>query len=182
MYQKSVIHQIIKRASRDLPNQTVENSEFLTRFIANSFDIYELYEQLYGNQPNKSLEFQNLIVTVFKANKERKPALKKRDVEKEEKGIWFLSNDLVGMSLYVDRFSGTLSKIYDKLPYLKDLGVNFLHFLPLFESPEEESDGGYAVSDFRKINPKLGSIDDFVALQSELQKQGLISLTKKQTN
>lgn len=172
MYQKSVIQKILKKASLLQPKQTVDNSEFLTRFIANSSDIYELYEQLYGNHPNKELEFEHLISTVFKAKKERKTALNKRDLEKEDKGIWFLSNDLVGMSLYVDRFAGSISKMHEKLPYLKDLGVNFLHFLPLFDSPEDESDGGYAVSDYRKINPKLGTLKDFTKLQSELQKEG----------
>ncbi len=172
MYKKSVIEQILKKSSQLQPKESVTNSEFLTRFIANSSDIHELYEQLYGNHPAKKIEFQNLISTIFKAQKERKPTLKKRDGEKEVKGNWFLSNELVGMSLYVDRFAGTLPKMKDKLPYLKELGVNFLHLLPLFESPEDESDGGYAVSDYRKINPKLGTIEDFVALQSELQTQG----------
>jgi len=118
------------------------------------------------------LEFQNLISTIFKAQKERKQALKKRDNDKANKGNWFLSNELVGMSLYVDRFAGTLNQIPDKLSYLQELGVNFLHLLPLFESPENESDGGYAVSNYRKVNPKLGTIEDLRALQTELQKQG----------
>ena len=172
MIQKSVIQQILKQNSELQQKQTVENSEFLTRFIANSSDIHELFEELYGNHPAKALEFRNLISTLFKAQNERKSALKQRDAEKEAKGVWFLSNELVGMSLYVDRFVGKLPQIKDKLPYLKDLGVNFLHFLPLFESPEGESDGGYAVSNYRKINPKLGNLKDFISLQSELQKQG----------
>ena len=172
MYQKFVVQQILKKASQLQPRQTVNDSEFLARFIANSSDIYELYEQLYGNHPKKELEFENLISTVFNAKKERKLALQKRDLEKEDKGIWFLSNELVGMSLYVDRFAGSISKVHEKLPYLKELGVNFLHLLPLFDSPEDESDGGYAVSDYRKINPKLGTIKDFIKLQGELQKEG----------
>ena len=172
MYQKSVVHQILKKASKELSKQTIANSEFLARFVANSSDIHELYEQLYASHPKKELEFQNLISTVLKAHKERKPALKKRDNEKENTGNWFLSNELVGMSLYVDRFVGTLSQLHEKLPYLHELGVNFLHFLPLFESPENESDGGYAVSNYRKVNPKLGTIEDLSALQTELQKQG----------
>ena len=172
MYQKSVIQQILKEASQVVPKQSVENSDFLTRFIANSSDIHELYEELYGNHPAKVSEFENLISTVFKAQKERKSTLKKRDAEKEAKDVWFLSNELVGMSLYVDRFAGKLPQMKDKLPYLKDLGVNFLHLLPLFDSPEDESDGGYAVSNYRKVNPKLGTLKDFIKLQNELQKEG----------
>ncbi len=172
MYQKSVIQLILNNASKFLSQQNVQNSEFLTRFISNSGDIYELYSQLYDNHPASVKGFDHLISTIFKAQKERKPALKNQDAEKDAKGAWFLSNELVGMSMYVDRFAGTLSNIPEKLPYLKKLGVNFLHFLPLFESPEDESDGGYAISDYRKINPKLGNIDDFIGLQAELQKQG----------
>jgi amylosucrase len=172
VYQKSVVQLILKNASQVVPKQTVANSEFLARFIANSSDIHELYEQLYGAHPKNELGFQNLVDKVFKAHVERKPELNKRDEQKGTKDKWFLSNDLVGMSLYVDRFGGTLSKMGNKLSYLSDLGVNFLHFLPLFESPENESDGGYAVSNYRKINPKLGTIDDFIALQSDLQNQG----------
>ena len=176
MYQNSVLRHILKKASEILPKETLPNSEFLARFLANSTDIYELYEQLYGNHPKKEIEFQNLTSTVFKAHKERGQALKKRDEAKESQGDWFLSNDLVGMSLYVNRFAGNLSQMKDKLPYLKDLGVNFLHFLPLFESPEGESDGGYAVSDYRKVNPKLGSNDDFVTLQNNLHEQGFYTM------
>ena len=172
MYKKSIVQQILKKASKDLPKQNLVNSDFLARFIANSSDIHELYDQLYSNHPNKELEFQNLISTVFKAQKERKEALIKRDNEKASKGNWFLSNELVGMSLYVDRFAGTLKQLPDKLSYLQELGVNFLHLLPIFESPENESDGGYAVSNYRKVNPKLGTIEDLRALQTELQKQG----------
>jgi len=172
VYQKSVIQLISKYSSKYLPQQNDQNSEFITRLIANSGDIHELYSQLYGNHPKNQKEFDHLISTIFEAHKKRKSALLKRDAEKDEKGKWFLSNELVGMSMYVDRFAGKLSNIEEKLPYLKKLGVNFLHFLPLFESPEDESDGGYAVSNYRKINPKLGSIDDFIGLQAELQKQG----------
>ena len=176
MYQKTVLQLVLKKASEVIPKETITSSRFLARFIANSSVIHELFEELYSNHPVKTHEFEHLISTVFKAHVERKSVFKKMDEEKEAKGIWFLSNELVGMSLYADRFAGKLSKIEGKLPYLKDLGVNFLHFLPLFESPDGESDGGYAVSNYRRINPKLGSIKDFIALQSELQKQGFYAM------
>ena len=59
------------------------------------------------------------------------------------------------MSLYVDRFCGNLKNLSGKLDYFGELGVNFLHLMPMFESPEGESDGGYAVSDFRKVDQPL---------------------------
>ena len=61
--------------------------------------------------------------------------------------MWFLSNEITGMSLYVDAFCGSLKNLPDKLAYFEKLDINFLHLMPLFESPAAESDGGYAVSD-----------------------------------
>ena len=77
------------------------------------------------------------------------------------------------MSLYVDRFAGTLKDMPAKLDYLEELGVNFLHLMPLMESPADASDGGYAVSDFRKIDVRLGTMDDLRTLQSTMQERGM---------
>ena len=74
------------------------------------------------------------------------------------------------MSLYVDRFAGNLNGLQKKLNYFKKLGVNFLHLMPLFESPEGESDGGYAVSNFRKIDARFGSNEDLDSLIQEMNK------------
>jgi amylosucrase len=83
---------------------------------------------------------------------------------------WFLSNELVGMSLYVDRFCGTLKAMPEKLNYLVNLGVNLLHLMPLFKSPADESDGGYAVSDFREVESHLGTLNDLIFLRSEMER------------
>jgi amylosucrase len=143
---------------------------FLERLSERLATINQLYYQIYNTHPKKDELFEQLIVTLFKANQERSNALKKRDAEKAKKGHWFLSNEMVGMSLYVDRFAGNLKKMHSKLGYLKHLGVNFLHIMPIFNSPEGESDGGYAVSDFRKIDQKFGSLEDLHALVRDLQK------------
>jgi amylosucrase len=76
------------------------------------------------------------------------------------------------MSLYVDRFCGDLQSLPGKLPYLKDLGVNLLHLMPLFQSPEGESDGGYAVSDFRQVDARFGTLDDLVIVQQKMAEEG----------
>ena len=77
------------------------------------------------------------------------------------------------MSLYVDRFCGTLPKLEEKLDYFSELGVNLLHLMPLFESPVGESDGGYAVSDFRKIDTRYGTLNDLQALQQKMLQRGM---------
>ncbi len=75
------------------------------------------------------------------------------------------------MSLYVDRFCGSLANMEEKLDYFKKLGVNFLHLMPVMQSPEGESDGGYAVSDFRKVDERFGTLADFKKLQQKMKKE-----------
>ena len=141
---------------------------FYTRFVANAASVYELFRELYGHIPFNEKIFDRLIMTMATAYKERSGALLARDDEKEEKGQWFLSNDITGMSLYVDRFCGNLENLGGKLDYFKKLGVNFLHLMPLFESPEGESDGGYAVSDFRKVDRRFGTLEQLQTLQQQM--------------
>jgi amylosucrase len=144
---------------------------FYTRFIANATAIKFLYYDLYKNHPKATVIFDELIDTMAKAYTERPLALKHRDDEKEKKGNWFLSNEITGMSLYVDRFCGELKNLGDKLAYFKKLGVNFLHLMPVMESPAGESDGGYAVSNFRKVDERFGSIEDLKAVQEKMSRE-----------
>lgn len=141
---------------------------FHTRFIANTSAIRELYMELYGHHPTCEKAFDSLILTIIKAHKERPAALRREDERKEQKGNWFLSNDITGMSLYVDRFCGALKNMPRKLTYFSRLGVNFLHLMPVFQSPAGESDGGYAVSDFRKIDERFGTLEDLKTLQQKM--------------
>ncbi|MEN9684235.1 MAG: hypothetical protein RLZZ28_21 [Bacteroidota bacterium] len=146
---------------------------FFTRLLANSSAINRLFAELYGNHPQQAMAFEQLIQIIIEAHLARPAALINKDDAKEEKGNWFLSNELTGMSLYVDRFCGTLKQLPEKLGYFTELGVNFLHLMPLFESPPGESDGGYAVADFRKIDPRFGSLQDLQLLQKEMQQKNL---------
>ncbi|WP_297337662.1 alpha-amylase family glycosyl hydrolase [Algoriphagus sp.] len=142
--------------------------DFFLRVTEGIDSLQTLYFNLYGDHPDRANQFDQLLATVFQAYQQRADTLKDRDLEKLAQGNWFLSNKLAGMSLYVDRFCGKLSEMESKLPYLEDLGINFLHLMPLFESPEGESDGGYAVSDFRKVSKRFGSLEDLAKLMHTL--------------
>ncbi|HVF97054.1 MAG TPA: alpha-amylase family glycosyl hydrolase, partial [Flavisolibacter sp.] len=147
---------------------------FLARALANASTIHELFSSLYQNHPKKDECFGELLNTITKAHANRRRDLRQRDFEKMMQPIpWFTSNTLAGMSLYVDRFCGDLKALPSKLPYLQNLGVNLLHLMPLFESPEGESDGGYAVSDFRKVDSKFGTLQDLQSVQQRMQKEGM---------
>jgi amylosucrase len=131
--------------------------------------LVTLYQSIYQHHPKAEETFGKLIRTLIKFDQERAPEFKAQDQSK--KSNWFLSNELVGMSLYVDRFCGDLKKLPAKLPYLSELGVNFLHLMPLFESPAGESDGGYAVSNFQKVDSKFGDLSDLKKLRKAMQDQ-----------
>lgn len=146
---------------------------FYSRFMANSSEIADLYGSLYGNHPKGQSAFTELLQTITRAYTQRSEALKLKDEEKEELGKWFLSNQITGMSLYVDRFCGNLKNLEEKLGYFKKLGVNLLHLMPLFESPAGESDGGYAVSNFRKVDPRFGSLEDMKRLEKKMGEEGM---------
>jgi amylosucrase len=146
---------------------------FYTRFMANAAAIFDLYTRLYEHHPKAEENFSQLLHVIIKANQERPLRLKNRDDKKREQGQWFLSNQLAGMSLYVDRFCGDLTALKNKLDYFEKLGVNFLHLMPLFESPPDESDGGYAVSDFRKVANRFGTLKHLVELQQQMQQQDM---------
>ncbi len=168
------IHQLI---SSSLQQHQVDiagkDNLFFTRFVANTSSIHFLYNELYGQHPASQENFQRLVHTITKAYRQRAEQLKQLDEEKEATGNWFLSNSITGMSLYVDRFCGSISNLEHKLDYFKKLGVNLLHLMPVMESPEGESDGGYAVSDFRKVDQRFGTIAGLRALQDRMKKEKL---------
>src|SRR5207245_4897096 len=82
-------------------------------------------------------------------------------------------NQMVSGVCYVDQFAGNLAGLREKIPYLKELGLNYLHLMPLFKVPAGDSDGGYAVSSYREVNPALGTMDDLRGLASELRHNGI---------
>ncbi|NVJ85286.1 MAG: alpha-amylase [Algoriphagus sp.] len=146
---------------------------FFQRFQEGIENLEFLYRSIYGDLSEFEDVFEELLKSIIVAYLEREQDLKKRDKAKEKQGNWFLSNHLVGMSLYVDRFAGNLSGVRKKLDYFEELGVNFLHLMPLFESPEGESDGGYAVSNFRKVDPRFGDLKDLIELRKNIHAQGM---------
>ena len=104
---------------------------------------------------------------------DRKKALRDQDARRETDPNWYRRRELLGMMLYVDAFAGDLNGVKKKLSYLRECGVNYLHLMPLLASPRGRSDGGYAVSDFRTVQPELGSMTDLERLADACRKEGM---------
>ncbi len=168
MYNFQLHHLINTRLQQKKIDIAGADNEFYMRFIANAPHLEALYNDIYGNHPDRNIYFQRLVDKIIRSYQERPKAFIKRDEEKERRGHWILGNEIAGMSLYVDRFCGNLKQLQKKLPYFEDLGINLLHLMPLFESPDGESDGGYAVSNFRKVDSRFGTISDLKKLQQQM--------------
>ncbi len=147
-----------------------EKTEFHIRLERHFDELKWLYCEIYRNDQGA---FDYFLKMLRKCYDERKPELKELDIKREQDPKWYKSRELLGMMLYVKNFAGTLNGVKEKLPYLEECGVNYIHLMPLLESPEERSDGGYAVSDFRKVQPELGTMDDLEALADACHKDGI---------
>lgn len=145
-------------------------TEFRNRYECREAELRSLYEQLY---PGQKEGFAYLIQRMYQNYVERPVPLRKIDRKREKDPGWYKGNDILGMMMYTDAFAGTLQGVKEKLDYVKSCGVNYLHMMPLLESPKGRDDGGYAVADFRKVKPELGTIEDLKELTFLCHEQGI---------
>ncbi len=144
--------------------------EFASRFKRHENELRSLYMELYCNDQGAYDYFVSMLYRLWS---ERSEALRMIDRGREEHGDWYKGSHLTGMLMYVNAFAGNLDGVKSKLGYIEDCGVNYLHLMPLLESPKGRSDGGYAVSDFRKVQPELGTMDDLSALADACHRRGI---------
>jgi amylosucrase len=135
--------------------------------------LFGLLMQLYGQRHDLYYHLEELLATLAESWFERRAELKQLDTEREKAPNWFQSNQMVGGVCYVDLFAGTLSGLREKIPYFKELGLTYLHLMPLFKAPEGENDGGYAVSSYRDVDPALGTTAELAELAEELRQAGI---------
>lgn len=147
--------------------------EFGKRFEHHFPRLLDLYTELYEDHVQIDNALEALSELLFEHYTARAPSLHRLDQERERDENWYLSNQMVGAVAYVDLFAGNLAGIRAKLPYLQALGITYLHLMPLFECPDGNSDGGYAISDFRRVSPELGTMDELAQLASEMRERGI---------
>lgn len=139
--------------------------------LSDCFDELKwLYMELYTGD-DQSFEF--FIDMLKNSYEERKTELRAIDKSRIDNPGWYRSNEMMGMMLYVNRFAGTLRGVEDKLSYIEECGVNYLHLMPLLKSTPGKSDGGYAVSDFREVRPDLGDMNDLEHLADVCHGSGI---------
>ena len=168
----SVLNDILEELEPEIGNLQLRH--FYTRLGANFYAIYSLFHRLYGKRDDFQVQLVRLVETLARRYIERSKPLRTSDLEREENFTWFLSQQWVGMALYCDRFADDLNGLRGKLPYLQELGINFLHIMPILDCPADKSDGGYAVRDYFKIDPKFGTNEDLIELAATLKSRDML--------
>jgi amylosucrase len=146
---------------------------FKSRLEAHFESLFSLLVPIYGSQYDFFYHLEELLYILFRSWLERPVDIKTLDMERETNPDWFQSNQMLGGVCYVDLFAGNLKGIQEKVSYFKDLGLTYLHLMPLFKAPEGENDGGYAISSYREVDARVGSMDELRSLASCLRAEGI---------
>ena len=151
--------------------QAKSDATFQHRLDHHHDELRWLYMELYDNGDM----FAELCDQMKAFYDERSKRLKKLDAQREAADEWYRKRDMLGMQMYIDNFAGTIAGVEEKLPYLEKCSVNYLHLMPFLDTPADRSrsDGGYAVSDFRRVKPELGTMDDLAHLADKCHDRGI---------
>lgn len=169
---QAALHRLI--ISKNLTRE-VDSAEdlFQLRLATNLSLISTLFFSLYSKEENE-IFFHRLLDRMEQLFSKRSVALKTMDLKRLEAGNWYQSEQLVGMQLYVDRFNKDIKGLQKKISYFEELGVNFLHLMPVTTRPSGENDGGYAVNNYHEIDAKYGTKKDFSTFTKKAREQNII--------
>lgn len=136
--------------------------------------LFGLLLHLYGDRWDFFYHLEQILLTIARGWLLRPDTMKELDDHRVHNPKWFLSERLVGGALYVDLFSENLGKLRQQIPYFQDLGLTYLHLMPLFAVRPGNNDGGYAISNYRSIDPRIGTIDELRELAAALHEAGIV--------
>lgn len=132
-----------------------------------------MLEQLYGHRPDYDHFCKALEGTLREAWANRPSDLRLLDLKRDLEPDWFQQPDMAGYVFYIDRFCGDLRTVPEKLDYLRDQGIKYVHFMPCLKPRPGDNDGGYSVMDYRAINPIYGTMEDFEAATKACRERGI---------
>ncbi|MEE4216510.1 MAG: alpha-amylase family glycosyl hydrolase [Xanthomonadales bacterium] len=168
----SLLNRILDQLRPDVRKRDLRH--FYTRLGANFYAIYSLFQVLYGKRDDFDEQMRRVVEVMTQNYIQRRNGLKKRDRRREFDHNWFLSQEWVAMALYTNSFADDLKGLGERLGYLQELGVNLLHVMPILKCPPGASDGGYAVSDYRDVDERVGSLEDLDKLARSLHKRDML--------
>ena len=151
-----------------------EADAFLGRLEQLSFDIVGPLSQVYGDVTDIGAFVTVLVLDALRAAADRPVPLRLLDRRREIDPAWFQRSRMIGYVCYADRFAGSLPGVRQHLDYLAELGVTYLHLMPLLRPRPGENDGGYAVADYDTVDPQVGTMADLQALAADLHERGMV--------
>ena len=174
---KRALQRLIPRVKKELESSVAADpngwQDFSNRLDKYFPALFSLYLGMYGGQYDFFFHLEDLITSLARSWFQRPADLRALDNAREKNPLWFQSNQMLGGVCYVDLFAENLEGVKSKIPYFKELGLTYLHLMPLFKAPEGENDGGYAVSSYREVHPPLGTIEELASLADELRSAGI---------
>ncbi len=147
--------------------------QFTARLQKHFPDLFKLYLEIYHEQYDFFFHLEDLLIALASSWFNRPLDLRKLDKAREKNPLWFQSSQMLGGVCYVDLFANDLKGLKSKIPYFKELGLTYLHLMPLFKAPVGENDGGYAVSSYREVHPPLGTMEQLASLAREFRRAGI---------
>ena len=168
----SLLNSILDDLKPEIRRQDLRH--FYTRLGANFYAIHSLFSTLYGHRDDFQLQMLRLVETMAKGYIDRSPELERLDIEREQDHNWFLSQKWVGMALYSNGFAENLADLGNKIGYFQELGINMVHIMPILMCPTGQSDGGYAISDFRQVDDRVGDLEDIRRIAQEFRKRNIL--------
>ncbi|MBD2176697.1 alpha-amylase [Pseudanabaena sp. FACHB-1998] len=168
----SLLNSILDDLKPEIRRQDLRH--FYTRLGANFYAIHSLFYTLYGHRNDFKLQMLRLVETMAKGYIERSAELERLDILREQDHNWFLSQKWVGMALYSNGFADNLKDLASKSSYFQELGINLVHIMPILKCPEGKSDGGYAISDFRQIDERVGDLEDIRHIAADFRKRDIL--------
>ncbi|WP_426517109.1 alpha-amylase family protein [Diaminobutyricibacter sp. McL0618] len=160
-------------SSADRDFEAAAPTSFDERWQREVARLGHLLREIYRDDDRLDAQFGGLLADLTASWASRSPELKELDRRHLADPDWFESNRMLGGVCYVDRYAGTLQGLRSRIPYFRELGLTYLHLMPLFLAPEENSDGGYAVSSYRQVAPGLGTMADLRQVADELRSNGI---------
>jgi len=146
---------------------------FDLRLARSAADLWGMTDRLYAAHPGYPRVKAALLAAMRKAWADRPADLRRLDLQRDLEPDWFQRPGMAGYVFYIDRFAGTLSGVLEKLDYLADLGITYVHLMPCLKPRPGDSDGGYSVMDYRAINPAYGTMEEFEALAAAFRARGI---------
>lgn len=172
---KSTLHRLMPMLEEKFAHQCEEAEwqSFVQRIEKHFPTLFPKLFHLYNHFYDFFYHIETIMATATKMWLARPDDLKALDAARELDPHWYQSHRMVGATCYVDLFAGNIEGIYDKIPYLKELGINYLHLMPVFKCPEGDNDGGYAVSSYREVESRLGTMESLAELAKMMRQHGI---------